>query len=387
MSEYQHYQFLAVDRPLSDEQLAAVRGLTTRAEISRTTFLNTYQWGDFKGSPERLMEDCYDAYLYFANWGTREVMLRWPAKDLPLEVAQRYCTGGAAVARQHGGHTLITLVSDPDEPEDFNDLFDFDDHDTGREDEWLPSIAKVRPDVAAGDLRLLYLAWLLRVQSGELDDDIEPPLPAGLADLPDSLTDLVSFLRIDPDLIAAAADPLPGPVPDPHPDTYRTWVETLPGSDKDSILLRLLNDDTSPAVAELRSRFRASHPAAVRAEPGRTAAQLRAAKSDHTALRIERERREEAARNEADLRAAREAQQRRLADLQHDPEGAWVRVTQMIAHRAGRNYPAAVQILEDLAALAARDGTTEVFARRCRELRLQHPTKKLMLQMLDAADL
>jgi len=150
MSEYQHYQFLAVDRQLSDEQIAAVRELTTRAEITRTTFVNTYQWGDFKGSPERLMEDCYDAFLYFANWGTREVMLRWPAKDLPWEVAQRYCTGGVAVARQHGAHTVITLLSDPDEAEDFNDLFDFGDYDSGREDRWLPSIAAARPDVAAG---------------------------------------------------------------------------------------------------------------------------------------------------------------------------------------------------------------------------------------------
>ena len=113
---------------------------------------------------------------------------------------------------------------------------------------------------------------------------IEPPLPAGLADLPDSLTDLVSFLRIDPDLIAAAAEPLPEPAL--HPDTYRTWLEALPGSDKDSILLRLLNDDTSPAVAELRSRFRASHPApARRTRPDRSPVVRRQVRSHRAAHR------------------------------------------------------------------------------------------------------
>ncbi|MFG1808247.1 hypothetical protein [Streptomyces sp. NPDC049040] len=212
MSEYQHYQFMAIDRPLSDEQVAAVRELTTRAEITHTDFVNTYQWGDFKGSPERLMEDYYDAHLYFANWGTRTVMLRWPVRDLPLEVAERYCTGEAARARQHGANIVITLLSDPDGAEDFNELFDHGDYDSDPEDRWLPSIAGARPDVAAGDLRLLYLAWLLALQAGEIaDDDVEPPVPAGLAALPDSLADLAVFLRIDPDLIAAAAQPLPDP--------------------------------------------------------------------------------------------------------------------------------------------------------------------------------
>lgn len=119
--------------------------------------------------------------------------------------------------RRHGGHTLITLTSDSeDDVEDFGDLFDYGDHgyDTGREEQWLSSIAQARPDVATGDLRLLYLAWLLSLHNGDLDeDDTEPPLPAGLATLPTSLTDLAAFLRIDPALIAVAAQPLPGTAP------------------------------------------------------------------------------------------------------------------------------------------------------------------------------
>lgn len=59
----------------------------------------------------------------------------------------------------------------------------------------------------------------------------------------------------------------------------------------------------------------------------------------------------------------------------------------MITHQRGRNYPAAVQLLEDLAALADRDGTPQAFAARCRTLRNQHLTKKALLRLLDAADL
>jgi hypothetical protein len=47
---------------------------------------------------------------------------------------------------------------------------------------------------------------LLRVQTGEVDEELaEPEVPAGLARLTGGETALVEFLRIDPDLIAAAA--------------------------------------------------------------------------------------------------------------------------------------------------------------------------------------
>lgn len=391
MSEYQHYQFLAIDRPLTDEQVAEIRKLTSRAALTHTTFMNSYQWGDFKGSCDQLMEKYYDAHLYFANWGYRKVILRWPADQLPLHIAEQYCTGESADARQHDGHVLITLVSDDESGEfdDFNDLFDFDDYgDTGREEQWLPSIAKARLDVAAGDMRLLYLAWLLCLNNNDLnDDDPEPALPVGLADLPDSLTDLASFLRIDPDLITAAAPRLPHTDPGPTRTMCESWVSTLTQTDKDAALVRLLHDDDHHAIADLRRRFRLAHPGTTPLEPGRTVAQLRAAMPTAAAERLTREARKEAEREEAERQQAHAAQQRRLAAIQDDPEAAWSRISEMISYQKGRDYPAAVRLLEDLSALADRDGTSEAFAERYRALRGQHLTKKALQRLLDAADL
>ena len=54
MSEYQYYEFLAIDRPLDDGEQAAVRALSTRAMISATSFVNEYHWGEFKGDPREL---------------------------------------------------------------------------------------------------------------------------------------------------------------------------------------------------------------------------------------------------------------------------------------------------------------------------------------------
>ncbi|MEU5417809.1 hypothetical protein [Streptomyces sp. NPDC020667] len=386
MSEFQFYQFVAIDRPLGREQLAEVRQLTTRASLTATSFVNTYQWGDFKGSPEALVEEYYDGHLYFANWGTRRVILRWRADQLPLEVAARYCTGASATARRHGESVLLTLVSDDQgNLDDFNDLFDLGDIDSDREEQWLPSIARARPDVAAGDLRLLYLAWLLCLHNGDLDDeDTEPPLPAGLADLPDSLRDLAAFLRIDPDLITAAAQPLPGLPAGPDPADCQDWIHRPGPADKDAVLLRILHND--PHVqTDLRRRFHQDHPGAASAHPGRTTARLRTEVPAQAALRIAREQREETAHREAAHIAARAAQLRRLADLEKDPEAAWRRVNELIANRTGINYPAAVQLLGDLAALADREGTRDTFDERYERFRLTHAIKKALLRQLDAA--
>jgi hypothetical protein len=96
MSEYQYYEFLALDRPLTDKQCAELRSLSTRAEISATRFVNEYQWGNFKGDPREIMERYFDAFLYLANWGTRQLMFRLPREVLDAETAGLYCYTDAA---------------------------------------------------------------------------------------------------------------------------------------------------------------------------------------------------------------------------------------------------------------------------------------------------
>ena len=76
IGEYQYYEFAAVDRPLDSRELAQVRALSTRAQITSTSFVNTYHWGDFRGSPRAMVERYYDAFLYLANWGTRQLLLK-----------------------------------------------------------------------------------------------------------------------------------------------------------------------------------------------------------------------------------------------------------------------------------------------------------------------
>jgi hypothetical protein len=88
MSEYQYYEFLAIDRPLDERQQAEVRALSTRARVTATSFTNEYHSGNFRGDPRTMMERYYDAHLYLTNWGTHQVMLRLPRVLLSLETAE-----------------------------------------------------------------------------------------------------------------------------------------------------------------------------------------------------------------------------------------------------------------------------------------------------------
>lgn len=49
MSEYQYYEFQAIDRPLTAKEIDKLRSYSTRAHITPTSLINEYSWGDFKG--------------------------------------------------------------------------------------------------------------------------------------------------------------------------------------------------------------------------------------------------------------------------------------------------------------------------------------------------
>lgn len=114
MSEYQYYEFRAIDRPLDERQMRELRSLSSRAEITPTSFVNVYNWGDFKGSPDKLMAKYFDAFLYMANWGTRQLMLRLPQRLLDRETALAYCVGDCAAVRVAGDSVILSFQSEND---------------------------------------------------------------------------------------------------------------------------------------------------------------------------------------------------------------------------------------------------------------------------------
>ena len=110
MSEYQYYEFAAIDRPLTREQMSRLRALSTRATITPMRFCNFYTWGDFKGDPLALIEEYFDAFVYVTNWGTHELMLRLPRRLLAAQWRIRTAwlrASARSIRRPHDYHVPL----------------------------------------------------------------------------------------------------------------------------------------------------------------------------------------------------------------------------------------------------------------------------------------
>ena len=378
MSEYQYYEFLALDTALTAQQRAELRELSTRAEISATRFTNEYHWGSFKGDPRQMMERYFDAFLYLANWGTRHLMFRVPRAALDAGLAGQYCCTDVASLTATPDHLIISLYADHD-PDDYYW------EDTAQ----LGSMVQARSELVAGDHRLLYLAWLMGLQWDQVaDEESEPPVPPGLRNLSGGLQAIADFLDIDQDLLAVAAEASPGIAPDRDED-LAGWIASLPPAEKDALLTMVAGGAGAHVQSVLLRRFRASiSPAPGHSPaPARTAAELRQAAQECRAERLEaleQARRAEEARVAA-ARAA--AYDKRLDALAGRGDAAWQQVNELIATKSPRDYDQAVALLRDLSALARRDGDHDSFTRRFLELRAAHARKPSLQERFDKAAL
>jgi hypothetical protein len=373
MSEYQYYEFLALDRPLTAKQRAELRSISTRAEITATRFVNEYEWGDLKGDPKEMVERYFDAFLYLANWGTRRLMFRLPRGVVDAETAKLYCYTDTASIIETGDYLILSLYVDRD-PDDYWD-------EPGGQ---LAAMVQARSELAAGDLRLLYLAWLLALQSGEMDDeDPEPPVPAGLGNLSASLQAVVDFFQIDEDLIAVAAQ---ASLSIQEPSGLAEWVASLPAEEKDTLLARVAAGEGGQVQALLLRRFRAATGPQLTA-PARIPAELLEETADRidarTAALAERQREEDA--RKAAARAA--AYAKHLDQLATQTEAAWAKTAELIETKRPRDYDLAVSLLRDLQALAERQDDQAAFRKRFGELRSQHQRKPTLLDRFDQAGL
>jgi hypothetical protein len=197
MSEFQYYEFVAIDRPLSAPERKRLRGITSRATITSTRLVNTYEWGNFKADPRELVAKYFDVFLYYANWGTRRLILRVPSAQLELKIAKQYCAIRTARSRgiqsvatvaAVGKQLVIDLWSEKESDDDWSDI----------EPGLLSALVPIRNELIAGDYRALYLAWQLRAQAREPTAKTRtPPVPVGTSRLTGSQQALVEFLRID----------------------------------------------------------------------------------------------------------------------------------------------------------------------------------------------
>ena len=384
MSEYQYYGFQAIDRPLSEDDMQWLRGLSTRAQITTTSFVNVYHWGDFRGDPIKLMERCFDVFVYVANWGCRRFMLRLPRASFDAARAEQYCAEGCVSLRQKKDCVLLEFSRD-DEPGEWEEW----DDGSG----WMASLTGLRGDLSDGDWRCLYLAWLCGIEVNSLPGRAtEPPVPSGMKDLSAPLRALVDFLGIDTELIEVAAERSGSrTTEEPSASELNKWIRSLAVAEKDKLLLRIVQGEEPNPRRSLVRRFReaAQSHHATRGDGDsqvrRTVAQL----SEAWRQRLDAKERRLAERAEQELerkaRAEAQARRKHLEDVASRADAIWKQASVCIAKRTPKGYDRAVELLSDLKDAAVIGNRTEEFDQQLRDLRERHAGKPNLILRLEQA--
>ena len=371
MSEYQYYEWQTIDRALTAAEQAAVGKLSSHIEVTSTRAWVEYHWSGFKHDPKQVLARYFDAFLYYANWGSQRLAFRFPNGLLDEAALQPYLWEYCSELEPVGDTLIMDIV-----------LRDEDGENWFEGEARLSGLAPLRDDLLAGDYRTLYLAWLMAAAANDgarsaHDEELEPPVPPGLKELSAPLAEFVSFFQLDPFLVQAAGQASEPLRPEPAL-ALDALIARLPRAECDAFLRRLAEGEPLLALKfnrrlqELAGPPAQSQPTAVR----RTWAELR---ETAERLRQAEERRQQAA-----------AEAKRIRDLQdfapRVPQ-AWRDVQALIEEKKARPYDEAVALLVRLRDLAVFQDRLPEFQARMAALQAQYISRPAFQERLRQARL
>ena len=351
-----------------------LRAISTRAAISRMSFSNHYEYGDLKANPRDLLMNYFDASLYFAHWLYAEVAFRFPKNAVDVRALRRYATAQSLEIKITGLHVVVAMSVERE---------DFDGPDDGAS--WLSSLIGLRGDIAGGDERPLYLAWLLGVQYGQVADEaVEPGRPDGLGRLSPSLAS--SSTSWDS---TATWSPQRRKVARAYRWRWPRGISSTGSPASDPTSTWRCSRVWLAAMGAWAPRSHDGIGSSARPQPSclplRTASALR-----ERAEKTSEARRQVARQREAQARARRERQEqaardRYLAGLAKREPQTWQRIDALVATKRPRDYDAAVTLLSDLRDVSEQKGRAVQFVKRVSQLREAHATKPSLLARLKHA--
>ena len=378
MSEYQYFEFAAINRPLTNGEMAALRAVPTRAVITPSGFVNHYEWGGLKADPLDWMRRYFDAFVYLADWAHCRFALRLP-RDM----------FGKAELKPFGVKQSLTIDASEDHWILDWSLEGSDNYDRFAEDDgrgWMGRLVPLRDELIRGDQRSLYLGWLAGAAKGEVPETtLEPTVPAGLSQLSAAQNALAAFLEIDADIIAAAA--IGSADASDRPESVDAWLQSLSPDELRSMLKSIVRADRPNPQREVASRYRAWHrqhaPQAAPEARRRSVAELR---SLAVPAGEERRRRDALAREQqaAARRTQRDAQ---LRLLMSDVDKRWLALHQQAERGSASAYEQAVRALSDLAEAYAIVSDRKTFDRELRRFLVRHAKRGALLRRLTEAGL
>jgi hypothetical protein len=339
MSEYQWVHFQAVDRPLDDHAFEFKQRQSTRAQISRWEFTNEYHFGEFHGDAAEMLRRGYDVHLHFANYGIRTLQFRLPHRPGSAKEFEAFEVDDAIVWAPDGkGSTGILTVMPEADAGTFGYLMDVE--------EYLRRIVPARAMLVKGDLRPLYLFWLVNCYD---DEQMEPPVPAGLSEAADGSNDalaaIAEFYEIPSVLLEVAAEESPpAPIQTDSAAIIRKWMKTQNKAELQNALESVLTGDSSVNSLLNEIRHCAGESPWPMSPPKRTRREL--------GLRTQELERVQKEKEDSARRAAR---QKELDIILKNPRKVISEIESFVLMKSSTGYHAAARRLHDLSEALGRD--------------------------------
>lgn len=382
MSEYQYYEFAAIDRPLARAEMAQLRTVSTRAEITPSGFVNHYEWGDLKADPADWMRHYFDAFVYTANWCSCRLALRVPLTTFRKADLKPFAVRHALTVEASDAHWVIDWSLD--------ESGNYDRFSTEDGSGWMRRLAPLRDELLRGDLRPLYIGWLAEASRDELGDDaLEPEVPPGLSELSLPQQALADFLEIDHDMLAAAMAGSGRVAQDDvaQPGHIDAWLSEWPRDEMAAVLKLIAQGQGQVAERQVRSRhaawLKAQHPSPAAAAVRRSVSQLRETARSASGVRVEREAKERA-KQEAERHQQHESA---LRLLMADVDKRWAAIDAQAQRGSASGYEQAVRTLAELADGYALTSSAKEFDRALRRWLVRHATRGALLRRLTEAGL
>jgi vacuolar-type H+-ATPase subunit H len=369
MSEFQFYEFQAIDRPLNYEDQKYVQSLSSRVKLTATNAQFLYNYGDFRGQPEKLLDRCFDIFVYVANFGVRQLMIRFPKGAIDAKIFAPYCVDNNIEVMTTDKSIILDICINQEAYYGWLE-----------ETTYATSLLALREEILRGDLRLLYLAWLssgfAEDPEGEPEDLIEPPVPANLQKLSPALQAFAELFQIDADLITAAA--IESPTAQAQTEPIADWIAALSESERSAYLLRVAQGETqvgAELMQHLRKKFGKSSKVKLKS-PGRSLAELiELAEETHTQ------------RTNKAKKAAATARQKYLKTIAPKADEIWQAVYQLIELKQAKPYDEAVAKLVDLQDLAISQDNLPQFNDRITTMKQQYSSRSGLITRLQKAGL
>lgn len=370
MSEYQYYEFQCVDRPLNAKEKEAISQVSSRAKVTSTQAIFNYSYGDFSQNPEKFLAQYFDVMYYITNWGTQQLMFRFPKDLIALKAIAPYCSYRFIDHSSMGDWVILNW--------EFSQEEGFDDWIEG--EGILSELVALRQEILQGDYRGLYLAWLKSITLAKEENDInvselEPPVPPGLKQLSPAQTAFVETFDIDENLLTVAATASDSISPSSD-EFLQNAIASLSRSECDSWLLKLAKEQTN-----LSTKFNQKLSESI----GKKAPLQSGKRTIQELFNLAAEEKERLEKSEKE--AAQAQRIKALQALAPREAQVWEEVDNLLLKSQSNAYDQAVKLLVQLQDLARYQEDYRSFQGRLETIRTKYSRRTGLLERLKKAGL